>query len=487
LIKRIKSSLTFKIFLITSILLLTICGITYGFLAFAVPKIWYSSINEKVIEETEGLIEQLKDVKFNESLDILDQFRTANDIQISILDSDGQWNDLRTVILSDQYERDPKQHSEMIAEMFPKNSRIGSLLFYDSENYVRIYSVVFAGNEEHALIFNGNVLQVNQVTEVLDEILPWLLLILAIVSVLGAVLYSFYITKPIVKLSKASEKMEALDFSWQLDTARTDEIGILTSNLSQLANRLSAALRELQSFNEMLQDDVKKEKEQKQKQMDFFSAVSHELKTPITVIKGQLEGMIDNVGVYQNHDRYLNRSFMVACQMEEIVKELLMVARMASSDFDLKPEDIDFSALVHDCIKDHEDLSIGKEMIISSQIEEGLLLLGNRKLLLKVLNNVMNNAIHHSPNGSLVYVHTYKEDGKFIFSVENTGVQIPKNELPKLFGAFYRIEKSRNRSTGGTGLGLYIVKMILDMYLGEYMIENTKQGVLFTIRLNISN
>ena len=107
---------------------------------------------------------------------------------------------------------------------------------------------------------------------------------------------------------------------------------------------------------------------------------------------------------------------------------------------------------------------------------------GDKALLQKAINNLVSNAIAYSPEGSAIYLTAFAEKGAARFLLENTGVHIPDSELPKLFDAFYRVEHSRNKRTGGSGLGLYIVKTILEQHQAEYSIENTKRGVLFTIQ-----
>ena len=109
------------------------------------------------------------------------------------------------------------------------------------------------------------------------------------------------------------------------------------------------------------------------------------------------------------------------------------------------------------------------------------MLRGDKALLGKVVNNLVSNAIHYSPEGSDIFVTAHSRSGMIQFSIENTGVHLPEDDIPKLFDAFYRVERSRSRQTGGSGLGLYIVKMILEQHGADYQIRNTEQGVCFNI------
>ena len=129
--------------------------------------------------------------------------------------------------------------------------------------------------------------------------------------------------------------MSSLELDTRCSVKSNDEIGILASSLNNLSKNLSLSLNELKDKNIILKKEIEKEREIDKMRRDFFNAVSHELKTPITIIKGQLEGMIYNVGVYINRDKYLNRSLEVTQSMEKLIKEILTISRMESNNFKL--------------------------------------------------------------------------------------------------------------------------------------------------------
>ena len=141
-----------------------------------------------------------------------------------------------------------------------------------------------------------------------------------------------------------------------------------------------------------------------------------------------------------------------------------------------------FGDKAHDADAPFEDLIIQKDIDWNENISSDLSVIGDKALIQKVINNLISNAISYSPEGSTIYLTAFAEDGAVQFLLENTGVHIPDSEIPKLFDAFYRVEHSRNKKTGGSGLGLYIVKTILEQHQAEYSIINTERGVLFTIQ-----
>ena len=141
--------------------------------------------------------------------------------------------------------------------------------------------------------------------EALQKAIPVLSVVIISVSIVAAFFYTVYMTTPIKRISRISKQMAALDFSGLCSVSRTDEIGVLAGSLNDLSGKLSSALSQLQSANKQLQADIDKERELERQRMDFFSAASHELKTPITIIKGQLQGMLYQVGRYKDREKYL--------------------------------------------------------------------------------------------------------------------------------------------------------------------------------------
>ena len=282
-------------------------------------------------------------------------------------------------------------------------------------------------------------------------------------ALVTSLFYSRYITRPVLRITEVSKKLAALDFGVQCREKRTDEIGMLAGNLNELSGRLSAALDELKNANAMLLEDVAREKELESRQLAFFSAVSHELKTPITILKGQLQGMLYHVGGYKDRDKYLKRSFEITCSMEQLVMEILTVTRMKASGFTAQIETSE------------------KNMDIITEMEPRRMISADRRLFAKVIGNLISNAYHYSPAGEKIHIRVEDTDQGVQFTVENTGVHIPEQEIADLFEAFTRREQSRNRETGGSGLGLAIVRMVLELHQFPYAMENTEDGMRFRI------
>ena len=471
MIKKSKSSLFAKIFIITVLLTSLCCMITYGVISWLVPKTYSTTLDASLDSVVNSFLAEVERATPLESGKLFDEFVfNQNGVLIQLFDSSNHEIEL------------PSQSSSA----FPSFVTSGVAIESDDPAAYRAthsYLFTFAGSDEvYTLTVAGSAQEVDLLKDTLGGIFLILLFVIMLVSVLASIVYSHYVTRPVLRISDTSKRMAELDFNWKCEESRTDELGILAHSLNEMSQKLSASMTDLKCANEKLQADIERERALEQAQLDFFSAVSHELKTPITIIKGQTEGMILNVGDYQDRNKYLVRNLEIINTMENMVQEILTVSRMKSSKIGLKKELILFSEMLKQEYTLFEDLIIQKGIDWHENISPGLCVFGDRALIQKAINNLISNAIAYSPEGSAIYLTAFAKDGAVQFLLENTGVHIPDSEIPKLFDAFYRVEHSRNKKTGGSGLGLYIVKTILEQHQAKYSIINTERGVLFTIQ-----
>ena len=190
-----------------------------------------------------------------------------------------------------------------------------------------------------------------------------------------------------------------------------------------------------------------------------------------------LPGCWSGVGVYRDRDKYLLRSLQVTGRMENLVQEMLAISRMESGSVAVKREVVELSALIERQLALDMPLLEQRGQRLVKDLTPGLTVTGDDSLLGKAVGNLLSNAALYSPEGAEVRVWCGLLDGRPALTVENIGAHISEDALPHLFEAFYREESSRNRATGGSGLGLYLVKMILNRHGAECTIENTEDGV----------
>ena len=480
--KRIAESLTARIFLITAGILLSAGVITFSFIAWASPSTYTAVVNDDLTAQVDALVGKLADTSPEDCGALLDEFVLASGANAMLMGPDGQLVDTgarltvqavyeATVVTTSEPQSTVNYHSREIRE----GDAVAVTL---SEQATITAEVAFAGrSESYTLYVTPRVEAENLAVRVLVQIAPWLLLVLLVFSLLGAFFYSRYITRPIVRMSGIAGRMAELDFHWVCGEKRRDEIGKLGRSLDRLACRLDAALTDLESANRALQGEVERERELDRQRMAFFNAASHELKTPVTILKGQLSGMLEGVGVYRDRDRYLLRSLQVTGRMEALVREMLAISRMESGAAELKRAPVELAALLERQLALNAPLLEQRGQRLVRALAPGVTVLGDASLLGKAVGNLLSNAALHSPEKAEIRVWCGRLDGRPALRVENTGAQISKEALPHLFEAFYRAEGSRNRASGGSGLGLYLVRAILDRHGAACTLENTKDGV----------
>lgn len=535
MIKKIKGSLTIKICIFITILLIASSGITYAVISKFLPVYYSSQLEQDLDRVSQEMAETISSLDtLGDAFSAIELFQAGSQVSVVILDAKGTivWPVSDTAVIEESieledniveqyrisdfaienytdetgmaYVRNVEEATDSVesadsvetVETVDKEAVWDEEVTYDEdiqnmlENWnmnsaVKHYDLK-VGDDDYMMIVSGGMQPVNQAMEILHQMFPYILGVSAVTAVLFALAASLYLTVPIVRLSGTSKKMAALDFSNRYPGKRTDEIGILGRSLNELSANLSRTLEELQQANEKLKSDIEMEREMEKKRIEFFSAVSHELKTPITILKGHLSGMLQGVGDYKNREYYLKRSQQTAEKMETMVQELLTISRIENNTFIRQKTDI--AEQLRQQLAEMTELMEEKGLQLIAELPEHLEAEVNANMMEKVFCNLLMNAICYTPghknNEIRVRLDMSMQDNKKIFcSVENTGVFIPQDDMSHLFEAFYRVEQSRNRQTGGSGLGLYIVRMVLEQHGAEYMMENTEEGVKFSFLL----
>ena len=466
MIRKIKSKLSVKVFLITSMLMVACCSVTYLCIAHFAPYIYSHDLAE---------VEELADM-LSEELSHIPKEEVQYFIQ--------GYNDILTKQYDDEFAFHLFQSSGNEIALSDLNEFTGNKIDdYKSTDTTREYEISFADSTEaYILLLAKNTNKESQVVLALQKTLPILSVAILLVSVIAAFFYTWYMTKPIKKISKLSKQMADMDFSGLCPTNRTDEIGVLSHSLNDLSKKLAAALSELQEANQKLQADIDMERRLEKQRVEFFAAASHELKTPITIIKGQLQGMLYQVGRYKDRETYLAQSLEITDTLGKMVQELLTISRLDTPGYTCKKSNLNLSNFIIDRVTAFEDLFMQKDLTVEQSISPEIYILGDMQLLQKALDNLLGNAAAYSGAGNQVLIKLWKETETTTLTIENTGAHIPDEAISKLFEPFYRVDQSRNRQTGGTGLGLYIVKTILDLHGAKIEITNTIQGVIVSVQ-----
>ena len=452
---KIKSSLSIKVFLLIAGSLLFCSFLIYGSIMLFLPKSYIAVSSEQTNMEIDRLVETLSETKLENAEKILESFCENNQATI-IFQYEGE---------KDQYGNSSNLSSNS-SEMM---SFAQEIKFADTvETYVINIVVPISSNHElnHALL----------------KLLPFLLIIIFAVSFLGAWFCSRLIAKPIIEISQVSKRMAKLDMTWKCTITRSDEIGILADSLNTMSKELSDTMNELETANKQLKSEMEHIEELNKQRQHFFAAASHELKTPITIIKGQVESMIMEIGRYKDTRKILPETLHEIENMENLVKEILSISKLELGEID-NLSTLPVTDIVKRVCEHLKPLADEKHIMIYQRLTDDVQIIGNQSLFEKALHNIINNAICHSPVETNVYVTLTDKE----LLVKNEGITIPQEDLDKIFTPFYRVEKSHNKLTGGSGLGLYLVKNILEKHGLLYTINNDENGVCFKITINSQN
>lgn len=256
---------------------------------------------------------------------------------------------------------------------------------YQDTDMTKEYRISFADSEEsYILLLARNTDKESQIVLALRGTLPILSVIVILMSVITAFFYTWYMTKPIKKISRLSKQMADMEFGGLCPVNRTDEVRVLSHSLNDLSKKLAAALSELQEANQKLQADSDRERQL----VEFFASASHELKTPITIIKGQLQGMLYQVGRYKDRETYLSEFLEVTDTLEKMVQDLLTISRLDTPGYICKKSNLNLSRLILERLAAFEDLFMQRNLTAAPFLSPDVSIPGDTRLLQKVADTV---------------------------------------------------------------------------------------------------
>lgn len=510
--KKIAESLTARIFLITDFILLCAGMIIFGLIAWATPITYTSVINDDLARQADLLAGRLEGSPFEACGSLLDEFIRTSGADAMLTGPDGEIVDTGSgLAVQPPYELEPEaaddsgdsraagdaasggvtadtgdiSASSAVTYAQDQSAADSAVTVTMSEEGVIIREIRFADRSgSYSLCIIPRVKAENLAVHALIQMAPWLALALLVFSLLCALVYSRYITRPIVRLSGIAGKMAEMDFDWECEEQRRDEIGVLGHSLNQMAGRLDDALKELETANSALREKVERERELDRQRMAFFSAASHELKTPVTILKGQLSGMLEGVDIYRDRDKYLLRSLQVTGWMENLIQEMLTISRMEAGTSVICREPVELDGLLGRLADRDAELLKQRGQRLTLELMPGITVAGDVSLLEKAAGSLLSNASAYSPQGAEIRVWCGRWEGCPAFAIENTGVHISEEALLHLFEPFYREDASRSRRTGGSGLGLYLAQMIFGRHGAVCSVENTPEGVKASVRFD---
>ncbi len=339
---------------------------------------------------------------------------------------------------------------------------------------------------------NGNIILMRSNVESMQEsvkVANRFLLYAGISSALLISLIMFWVsrrfTEPMLKLADIAKDMSELNFDVKYEVKSKDEIGTLGHSINVLSEKLEQTISELKSVNNELQSDIERKTQADEVRKEFLSNVTHELKTPIALIQGYAEGLKDNISESaEDREFYCDVIIDEAAKMNTMVKKLLTLNHLEFGNTPVEFERFNLTELIRAVLASVDILAKQKSVTIRFEQAEPVYVWADEYMIEEVLTNYISNALHYVSDAGIIEVKLIPVEAGIRVAVFNTGANIPEEELEKVWIKFYKVDKARTREYGGSGIGLSIVKAIMDAHNRAYGVKNHGSGVEFWFELD---
>ncbi|MHB1043373.1 MAG: sensor histidine kinase [Eubacteriales bacterium] len=368
-----------------------------------------------------------------------------------------------------------------------KEGRAVTNLSKDPRIQTNFISLVTTLNNGDYLILSTPFASISESVRIANRFFLFTGLLIFIVGSIVIYLFSKKLTMPILKLNDIAQRMTRLDFSQKYQVESTDEVGQLGESINSLSTQLHTAISELTEANRKLLEDIERERKIDEMRREFISSVSHELKTPISLIQGYAEGLKENVNEdEENKNFYCEVIADEANKMGKLVGELLDLSQIEAGTFKLDKSCFEISRLVAKVMEKYKPIFLEKKVNSTLVEEPELIVCADRFRTEQIIVNYLNNAINHVDQQKLIAIFIQSFQNKARVSVYNSGPPISPESLNKVWESFYKVDKARTRAYGGTGLGLSIVRAIQEIDNNRYGVLNRDGGVEFWFELDIA-
>lgn len=296
-----------------------------------------------------------------------------------------------------------------------------------------------------------------------------------VLSIVWVFVFARKFSKPIMEMNDITRNMAELNFDKKIAVTSNDEIGQLAESVNELSDSLSAALKNLENTNAKLRDDIELERQLDVMRRGFVANVSHELKTPISIISGYAEGLKLNVNESAK-ESYCNTIIEESERMNRLVLSILELSRYESGQIPINKQNFDISVLTEGMLT---RIFKGKNITVRNKIPVNTVCYADAFQIEQVLKSLLENALSHTPEGGNVTTDVTETDKNFRISVFNSGSHIDDELMPQIWQSFFRGDKSHKRQSSRFGLGLSIVTAIMKLHGTSCGVQNTSDGVVF--------
>ena len=299
-------------------------------------------------------------------------------------------------------------------------------------------------------------------------------------------------TDPILELNDIAKKMSNLDFSHKYESTDTgDEINNLGKSINVMSDKLEKTIKQLRSTNIELERDIEEKSKIDEMRKSFISDVSHELKTPIALIQGYSEGLLENVNTDEESRKFYAEVILDETnKMDKLVKELLELMKLEYGKREFNDKKFNIVELEKEVIRKSQVMLEENNIKVKFETTDEINVVADDFYIEQVITNYITNAIKHVKEVKSKKVIEIKnevdiEKNKVRVKVFNTGENIAEENINRIWNRFYKVDESRNRTEGGTGIGLAFVKAVMNGYENSYGVTNKENGVEFYFDLDL--
>ncbi len=383
--------------------------------------------------------------------DLVKQFFVMNGVEVQILDNNG-------VILSatwDAAERVGQKNAQTEVNRALLGLRNDAIRLDPETGQRKLLMGIPIQREGHvlgAVFLEASLEEVYQTIGKITNLFASGTAIALLLTAVLSVIVTRTITRPITEITRQARAMARGEFDRQVNVHSGDEIG----QLANAFNHLSRQLQEALAVN-----------------AEFVANVSHELRTPLTTLRSYLEALSDgSVEDEATRQRFLRVAYQETERMIRLVEDLLKLSRLDSSDAKTALEPLKLARLIEHVMERFQLPAREKGIFLELHLEKRPVVWGNRDQLQQVMDNLLSNALKHTPPGGKIRVHLTQRGQEALVSVQDTGSGIPEEHLPRVFDRFYRVDKARSRQAGGSGLGLSIVRKVVEAHGGNIELKS---------------
>ena len=353
-----------------------------------------------------------------------------------------------------------------------------------NSEYLMLYGVLSDGN---LILMRSALESIRESVGIANQFLAYIAIVACLVGIVVTVMVSRGITNPILEITNLSKRMVSLDFEakYRSKGVSRNEIDELGEHINVLSTTLEQTISELKTANNQLLVDIEKKDQLEHMRTEFLSNVSHELKTPLALIQGYAEGLKECINEdEQSREFYCEVIMDEADKMNRMVKKLLTLNQLESGGETVNMERFDLTELITGVLHSVEILLSQNGIRLTEYPREPFYVWADEFMVEEVVINYMSNAIHYAAGAKEIAVRYIRKGDLVRVGVFNTGNPIAPEDVDKIWNKFYKVDKARTREYGGSGIGLSIVKAIMESFHRDCGVDNYANGVEFWFELD---